>query len=299
MSAVTASIVVGTKHRRDPGIQPRWLLLLHEGRSYAWHLVKLQLTLGDLARGSLDDPPGILWQAGPDQDLIGEMALLIHLYAGRTPEIVQAAARVPGLHKSRSDLAALEEREAEHLGELLQLARQRGRELMLAATILPGSRLTEESLFELPDWELNISHTAITRDWASRQGFTVTDYRELHDVHEPHGLEGQGEGVSGRGVAAGMTPVARDLGIVATAASTATAAALAASSTHAADPGAGEQAGDTAAVAVVKPTPSVEVVPEGVGPSLRGRFGLRKHKPRATVAPRQRVGLAELLGRDD
>ena len=178
MSAVTASIIVGTKHRTNPGIQPRWLLLLHEGRSYAWHLLKLQLTNGDLPSTRPDDPPGVLWQASPAEDLVGEMALLLHLFAARTPEIVRAAARTYPLRKQRVDLAALEGRDAEDLTKLLELARDRGRELTLAATILPGSRLTEEALLSLPDWELNVSHTALTRDWhTARQSLIVTDLR--------------------------------------------------------------------------------------------------------------------------
>lgn len=178
MSAVTASIIVGTKHRTDPGIQPRWLLLLHEGQSYAWHLLKLQLTNGDLPSTRPDDPPGVLWQASGQQDLIGEMALMVHLFAARTPEIVRAAARTNPLRRPRVDLAALEGRAAEDLTTLLHLARDRGRELTLAATILPGSRLTEEALLALPDWELSVAHTELTRDWNSnRQGLVVTDLR--------------------------------------------------------------------------------------------------------------------------
>lgn len=178
MSAVTASIIVGTKHRIDPGIQPGWLLMLHEGQSYAWHLLKLQLTTGDLASTRLDDPPGVLWQASREQDVIGEMALLLHLFAARTPKVVRAAARTHLLRKRRVDLAALEGRDAEDLTTLLARARECGRELTLAVTILPGSRLTEEALLELPDWELNVSHTEVTRDWRSdRQGLVVTDLR--------------------------------------------------------------------------------------------------------------------------
>lgn len=178
MSAVTASIIVGTKHRTNPGIQPRWLLMLHEGRSYAWHLLRLQLTSGDLPGTRPDDPPGVLWQASREQDLIGEMALLLHLFAARTPEVVRAAARAHPLRKQRLDLAGLEGRDAQDLATLLGLARDRGRELTLSVTILPGSRLTEAALLELPDWELSVSHTDLTRDWSSgRQGLVVTDLR--------------------------------------------------------------------------------------------------------------------------
>ncbi len=176
MSAVTASIIVGTRHRSDPGIQPRWLLLLHEGQSYAWHLLKLQLTNGDLPSTRPEDPPGVLWQASRDRDLVGEMALLVHLFAARTPEIVRLAARTPALRKQRVDLAALDPLEREQVAALLELARERGRELTLAATILPGSRLTQEALLGLSDWELNVSHTGLTRSWDSVAGrLVVTD----------------------------------------------------------------------------------------------------------------------------
>ena len=53
MSAVTASILVGTKNRVDLGIQPRWIILLHEAQGYAWHLLRLQLSGGDVANSPL------------------------------------------------------------------------------------------------------------------------------------------------------------------------------------------------------------------------------------------------------
>ncbi|NYE00579.1 hypothetical protein BJY21_001763 [Kineosphaera limosa] len=198
MSAVTAHIVVGTKHRSDPGIQPRWVLLLHEGQNYAWHIVRLQLTTGDLPSTHPDDPPGVLWQASRNRDLIGEMALLVHLYAARTPEIVRAAARLAPLRKQRVDLAALSAPDRDQVDLLLDMARERGRELTLAATILPGSRLTEQALLELPDWELNIAHTEVTRTWSSdANGLVVTDLRVAaaadsdEDVYRPEGDEAQ------------------------------------------------------------------------------------------------------------
>lgn len=120
----------------------------------------------------------MLWQASRSKDLVGEMALLLHMYAARTPEIVRAANHLAPLRKQRVDLAGLSEPERDQLDLLLDMARERGRELLLAATILPGSRLTEDALLALPDWELTLAHTVLTRDWSSdQQGVVVTDLR--------------------------------------------------------------------------------------------------------------------------
>lgn len=289
MSAVTASIIVGTKHRSDPGIQPRWLLLLHEGQSYAWHLVKLQLTLGDMATIGAGDPPGILWRAGAEEDLLGEMALLLHLYAARTPDIVHAAARLESLRKNRIDLGGLPAKEAEEFAALRDLALERGRELTLAVTILPGSRLTEDALFDLPDWELNIAHTAVTRDWAaSEHGLVVTDYREpaaemVQELQEGDELlEDDASGYiddTRRWTAADAARRAvgsRDGGH---------------DSRHEAEH---EEPGVD-----VDHEPAPPAQPQPVTAPGRGRFGLRRHKPVIATVERQRVGLAELFGRGD
>lgn len=294
MSAVTASIVVGTKHRSDPGIQPRWLLLLHEGQSYAWHLVKLQLTLGDMATIGAGDPPGILWRAGADEDLIGEMALLLHLYAARTPDIVRAATRLESLRKNRIDLGGLPASEAEEFAALRELALERGRELTLGVTILPGSRLTEDALFELPDWELNIAHTAVTRDWAtSEHRLVVTDYREPEaDASYDDADPAQGDGWSEEERESGAWGVDEE---------SRRWAAAEAARRPARDQAAGHghegapedpQAADHGA-------PGLPVQPETAPPPARGRFGLRRHKPVISTVERQRVGLAELFGRTD
>lgn len=289
MSAVTASIIVGSKHRIDPGIQPRWLLMLHEGQSYAWHLLKLQLTNGDLPSTRPDDPPGVLWQASTHQDLMGEMALLLHLFAARTPEVVRAAARTYPLRKQRVDLAALEGRDADDLTTLLELARGRGRELTLAVTILPGSRLTEEALRELPDWELNISHTAVTRDWHSdQQALVVKDlrpepapqeaapelpeddsydeqdagYANEHGDYDDEGYPPADEGFWGLGWSGQASEAER----------------------HDAD-------ADELVQAVHAQNEAAE---KTVG---RTRFGRRKHRP--TIEVERRISLAEFFGRGD
>ena len=314
MSAVTASIIVGTKHRCDPGIQPRWLLMLHEGQSYAWHLLKLQLTLGDMATIGAGDPPGILWRAGSEEDLLGEMALLLHLYAARTPDIVRAATHLESLRKTRIDLGGLPAREVEEFAALREMALDRGREMTLAVTILPGSRLTEDALFELPDWELNIAHTAVTRDWAaSEHGLVVTDYREpapeiaeadafeddalaAYDDHEPFEDEAaraawERDEEARRWAAANAAR--RPATGLATGPPTGRAARpdadqAAAHATEEADTP-GEEPGLT-----MPPEQPVAATPPG-----RGRFGLRRHKPVISTVERQRVGLAELFGRTD
>lgn len=105
MSAVTASILVGTKNRVDLGIQPRWILLLHlDGLT--------EVQRGDLRHG-------------------------------------------------------------------IRIARETGGRLYLAATVLAGSRLTEKDLLALPEWEINLATTVLSRDWVRIDAghLEVTDYR--------------------------------------------------------------------------------------------------------------------------
>lgn len=303
MSAVTASIVVGTKHRCDPGIQPRWLLLLHEGQSYAWHLVKLQLTLGDMATIGPGDPPGVLWRAGTQQDLLGEMALLLHLYAARTPDIVQAAARLESLRKTRIDLGGLSAQEAEQFAALCELALERGRELTLAATILPGSRLTEDALFDLPDWELNIAHTAVTRDWASEHGLVVTDYREpaAELPQESHAFDELSQDQEAAAAWERDDDTRRWSAAQVARRPDSQGSAHDRRSAHdrldddSGASGHGDQTGRGAGHEPASPPAELEPV---TSPG-RGRFGLRRHKPVIGTVERQRVGLAELFGRGD
>lgn len=288
MSAVTASIIVGTKHRSDPGIQPRWLLLLHEGQSYAWHLLKLQLTNGDLPSTRPEDPPGVLWQASASRDLVGEMALLVHLFAARTPEIVRLAARTPALRKQRVDLAALDQRESEQIEALLALARDRGRELTMAATLLPGSRLTKEALLELPDWELSIADTGLTREWRSNaQSLVVTDLRptvveglpEAAAAGDEHDLEeawqGSDEGFWGHGWAGkGLRDDSES------------------TSTHEGWHAAARAKGDAAREISREQD---DAAPER---ALAGRFRRRRHRPLVDTGDRH-LSLAEFFGRKE
>ncbi len=194
MSAVTASILVGAKNRVDLGIQPRWILLLHEAQGYAWHLLRLQLSSGDAAGGpavsllekgppgtrpGLDAPPGILWRATPDGDLVGELALLLHLHCLHTPEVLSAVRRVEPLSRRRVDLDGLSEAQRGDLRHGIRIARETGGRLYLAATVLAGSRLTEEGLLALPEWEINLATTVLSRDWVRIDAghLEVTDYR--------------------------------------------------------------------------------------------------------------------------
>lgn len=194
MSAVTASILVGTKNRVDLGIQPRWIILLHEAQGYAWHLLRLQLSGGDVAnsplvslaekgppgtRQGLDSPPGILWRAAPDGDIVGELALLLHLHCLHTPDILAAVRRIDPLSRRRVNLASFADAQRGDLLNAIRIARDTGGGLYLAATILAGSRLTEEGLLALPEWEINLSTTVLSRDWVRvDQGYLeTTDYR--------------------------------------------------------------------------------------------------------------------------
>lgn len=197
MSAVTASILVGTRNRVDLGIQPRWLILLHEANGYAWHLIRLQLTTADVVHAAkpppagkapkaapgtvpgLDTPPGILWRAAPGGDLIGELALLLHLHVCRTPEVLAAAKRIEPLAKRRVDLAYLDGAQRGDLGNAIRIARQQGGGFFLAATVLPGSRLDAEGLLDLPNWEISIAETILSRDWVRLDGghLQLTDHR--------------------------------------------------------------------------------------------------------------------------
>ena len=194
MSAVTASILVGTKNRVDLGIQPRWIILLHEAQGYAWHLLRLQLSGGDVAnsplvslaekgppgtRQGLDSPPGILWRAAPDGDIVGELALLLHLHCLHTPEILAAVRRIDPLSRRRVNLASLGDAQRGDLLNAIRIARDTGGGLYLAATILAGSRLTEEALLALPEWEINLATTVLSRDWirVDHGYLETTDYR--------------------------------------------------------------------------------------------------------------------------
>lgn len=185
MSAVTAAVLIGSTPRVGAGIIPRWVALLHEGRSYAWHLLRLQLSVGELGDHSRDDPPGVLWRASAQEDIAGELALLLHLYAARTPEVVQLTRRIRNLQRRRVDLSGLQGVELAAFENAMRIARSRGRELRLAATILPGSRLSDEHLLSLPDWELEVSYSAFSRDWSHADGGTLV-------IHERHPFESDG-----------------------------------------------------------------------------------------------------------
>lgn len=199
MSAVTASILVGTKNRVDLGIQPRWIVLLHEANGYAWHLLRLQLSSGDITpqprfgllersapgtRAGLDQPPGILWRAAAGGDLVGELALMLHLHAAHTPEVLAAVKHLDSLSKRRVDLANLDGRQSGDLTNAIRIARETGGGLYLAVTIMAGSRLTEAGLLELPEWEINLATTVLSRDWVRMDGghLEVTDFREQPEV---------------------------------------------------------------------------------------------------------------------
>lgn len=185
MSAVTAAVLIGSTPRVGAGIIPRWIALLHEGRSYAWHLLRLQLSVGELGDNSRDDPPGVLWRASAKEDIAGELALLLHLYAARTPEVVQLTRRIRHLQRRRVDLSGLQGVELAAFENAMRIARTRGRELRLAATILPGSRLTDDHLLALPDWELEVSYSAFSRDWSHADGGTLV-------INEHHSFESDG-----------------------------------------------------------------------------------------------------------
>lgn len=178
MSAVTAAILIGSTPRYGSGIIPRWIALLHEGRSYAWHLLRLQLSVGELGDNSRDDPPGVLWRASASEDIAGELALLLHMYAARTPEIIQLTRRMRNLQRRRVDLSGLQGVERVGLENAIRVARSRGRELRLSAQIMPGSRLTDQHLLSLPDWELEVARSTFSRDWSHADGgrLVITDY---------------------------------------------------------------------------------------------------------------------------
>ncbi|MDO5697933.1 MAG: hypothetical protein Q4G51_08155 [Dermatophilus congolensis] len=188
MSAVTAAVLIGSTPRVGAGIMPRWIALLHEGSSYAWHLLRLQLSVGELGDHSRDDPPGVLWRASSQEDIAGELALMLHLYAARTPEIVQLTKRIRHMQRRRVDLSGLQGVEAVAFENALRVARSRGRELRLAATILPGSRLTDDHLLSLPDWELEVSYSAFSRDWSHAGGLVIRE----HTVDDFDGSDGLG-----------------------------------------------------------------------------------------------------------
>ncbi|MBW3086873.1 hypothetical protein KEM60_03102 [Austwickia sp. TVS 96-490-7B] len=212
MSAVTASILVGTKNRADLGIQPRWIVLLHEAGGYAWHLLRLQLTAGDIGpapkigalergapgtRPGLDAPPGILWRSTTPRDLVGELALMLHLHVVHTPEIVSAVRRIDPLATRRVDIGELDEAQSGDLDNAIRIARLTEGSLYLAATLMAGSRLTEDALLDLPGWEINIAETVLSRDWV-RIGdghLEITDYRQplptVDETGSPEDADGE------------------------------------------------------------------------------------------------------------
>ncbi|GAB79166.1 hypothetical protein [Austwickia chelonae] len=128
----------------------------------------------------LDGPPGILWRVESDGDIAGELALMLHVHAARTPEVMCAVQRLSPLAKRRVDLCRMTEAQNGDLRNAVRVARENGGSLYLAATLMAGSRLTEEDLLSLPDWEISIAHTAISRDWvrADNGYLEVTDYRQ-------------------------------------------------------------------------------------------------------------------------
>ena len=96
VSTVTASILIGNRHRYRGGIQPGWLLLVHEGSSVTLQLVRLHVFDGE-ELGDLDEQPGLRWTIPGDEDLVGALSLLLQLHLTRNADLIDAVREASAL----------------------------------------------------------------------------------------------------------------------------------------------------------------------------------------------------------
>ena len=173
MSTVTASILIGNRHRYHGGIQPGWLLLLHEGSSVTLQLLRLHVFGGE-EPGGLDEQPGIRWTLPPDEDLIGALALMLALHVTRKAELVDAVgADSPLLSGQVVTLDRLGPDERAVYAAAARRARTMGDRRCLAVSTLPDSRLNAAELLALPEWEIDLAQSVGSRDWDGLEGRLV------------------------------------------------------------------------------------------------------------------------------
>ncbi|WP_432543011.1 hypothetical protein [Kineococcus sp. SYSU DK002] len=183
MSTVTTSILVGNPHRYRGGVRPGWLVLLHEGAETAWQLLRLDLFEGE-ERSGLDGAPGITWHTSSHADLIGELALLLHLHVVQDEHVIAAAAGLPRLTTQRRvGLTDLTQRERGVVDRAVQTARRAPGDRCLSVTVLPGSALDASALLELPAWEVDLAAPARSRRIDSFSGAMSTQ-RTVPDVRD-------------------------------------------------------------------------------------------------------------------
>ena len=165
MSRVTASILVGGRHRYQGGIKPGWLVLRHEGRGVAWQLVRLHLFEGD-EPGLLDEAPGVRWTGGDHRDTVGDLALLLQLHVVRDESLIEMVQGVRRLLQDRVvDLDDLDEGERALYDAAVARARRTGAEYCLAVSTLPKTTLDPDELMSLANWEVDIAQSLRSRDW--------------------------------------------------------------------------------------------------------------------------------------
>lgn len=165
MSTVTASILIGGRHRYRGGIQPGWLLLLHEGSGRTIQLVRLHLFDGDKPE-DLSEQPGIRWTLPPEADLVGAISLMLQIHVLHNPRLADAVRAVPHLLTGASvKLDRAPEHHQQTFCAVAAQARTVGSKHCLVVTTLPKSGLDATDLMTLPDWELDLAPSVRSRDW--------------------------------------------------------------------------------------------------------------------------------------
>jgi hypothetical protein len=181
VSTVTASILIGNRHRYRGGVQPGWLLLLHEGSSVTLQLLRLHVFAGE-EPGGLDEQPGIRWTLPRDEDLISALALMLGLHVTRKPELIDAVgATSPVLSDQVVRLDRLSPAERAGYDAASHQARSMGDRRCLAVSTLPDSRLNAAELLTLPEWEIDLAESVGSRDWNDLEGRLV-HCRRLPDL---------------------------------------------------------------------------------------------------------------------
>lgn len=165
MGTVTASILIGGRHRYRGGIQPGWLLLLHEGSGTTVQFLRLHLFEGEQP-GNLDEQPGIRWTLPPQADLVGTISLMLQVHVVKNPTLTNAVRAVPHLLTAQTvKLDRLSDHHQETFRAAAAQARTVGNNRCLAVTALPKTSLDTADLMTLPDWEIDLAHSVRSRDW--------------------------------------------------------------------------------------------------------------------------------------
>jgi hypothetical protein len=173
VSTVTASILIGNRHRYRGGIQPGWLLLVHEGSSVTLQLLRLHVFDGE-ELGGLDEQPGIRWAIPGGEDLVGALSLMLQLHLTRNADLIDAVRDASALLTERVvTLDRLSSAERAVFDAAVRQARTVGDKRCLAVSTLPDSRLDAADLLTLPGWEIDVAQSVGGRDWNALEGRLV------------------------------------------------------------------------------------------------------------------------------